>query len=53
MSDFFLHYGLFLAEAITIVVAILAVIIVAVHLRNRSSDHEKLEVYQASLSFLA
>ncbi len=44
MNDFFLHYGLFLAEAITIVVAILAVIIVAVRLRNRGNEHEKLEV---------
>jgi len=44
MSDFFLHYGLFLAEAITIVLAIVAVIIVAVRMSGRDSDNEKLEV---------
>lgn len=44
MSDFFLQYGLFLAETITVVVAILAVVIIAVRLRGRSSEHEKLEV---------
>ncbi len=44
MSDFFLQYGLFLAEAITIVLAIIAVILVVVRLRGHGSDPEKLEV---------
>lgn len=44
MSDFFLQYGLFLAETITVVLAIIAVIFVVMRMRGRSSDHEKLEV---------
>ena len=44
MSDFLLQYGLFLAEAITIVLAIVAVIFAAVRMRGHSSEHEKLEV---------
>jgi len=44
VSEFILHYGLFLAEAITIVLAIIAVIIVAVRMGRLGSDPEKLEV---------
>lgn len=44
MSEFFLPYGIFLAEAITIVLAIAAVIIVAVRMGRLGSDPEKLEV---------
>ncbi len=44
MSDFFLQYGLFLAEAITIVLAIIVVILAAVRLRGRGNENEKLEV---------
>jgi serine protease SohB len=44
VSEFFLPYGIFLAEAITIVLAIAAVIIVAVRMGRLGSDPEKLEV---------
>ncbi|MBI3774388.1 MAG: protease SohB [Gammaproteobacteria bacterium] len=44
MNDFFLHYGLFLAEAITIVLAIGAIIVLVVRMRGQSSEQEKLEV---------
>ena len=44
MSDFFLQYGLFLAEVITIVLAIIAVIIAVVRVRGHRNEREKLEV---------
>ena len=44
MSDFLLHYGLFLAETITILLAIIAVIVVIVRLRGHASEPEKLEI---------
>ena len=44
MSEFFLQYGLFLAEAITIVLVIIVLIFAAGRMRGRSGEHEKLEV---------
>lgn len=44
MGDFFLQYGLFLAEAITVVLSIIAVIFATVRISGRTGDHEKLTV---------
>lgn len=44
MTEFFLHYGLFLAQAITVVAAILVVIVVGVGVSRRESDDPALQV---------